>query len=1672
MLNKHAKFVTRTIPRRHGLAAAVSAGALLASGTSAVAAVPPASAASARVAVSAAHAALAVPGVSGPPSFVQQVSAHGSGKTSISVTPGANVTAGDRLVVEVGVWKNTDPTTASVTDSSGDPFVEVTHFTATDGTEMSVWTAPVQTGGTAPVITAKPTATADMAIIALDYSGLSTVPDITAVDQVAHSTGSTTSAATVQSLSTPPTTAPGELAVGFYADSGFGDSLAGGAGYTVRANVSPASDVEMLAEDQAVSVGATPAASVQTGANTVWLMATVVFASSVQSVPQAPTGVSASPGNGAANVSWAAPASGGSPITSYTVTPYTGGVAQPPTTVSGSPPAASTVVAGLTNGTPYTFTVTATNAIGSSQPSAPSNQTIPSPQPQGQWGSLLTFPMVAISSILMDDGNFIFWDGWQQPEPTEVWNPAAPQTFTTINAPDSVFCDGAAQLPDGRIIVIGGYGGLSTGQIGIVDTNIFDPATNTWTRVADMNTPRWYPTLTELSDGRYVAISGNSTNASTWADTPEVYDPTTNTWTLLSKVSTSQVHEVEYPFSYLIPNGNILNIGPSEDVTHELNVGSQTWTPVGGASGLLNGSSVQYLPGKILYSGGAASVNTPTPAQATTAVLDTNAATPQWRQTSPMLYPRMYHTLTMLANGQVLAVGGENSSDQKVITSGVLPTEIWDPTSETWSAAAPIAASRNYHSTAVLMPDGSVLVAGGGHPNSLADAGQDSGQIYSPSYLFNGPRPTITSAPSSTTYGSTISVSTPDAASISAVNLVSLGTDTHQMDMNQHFVPLSFTAGSGSINVTMPSSSSVAPPGHYMLFILNKQGTPSVASIIGISQPTTPVAPSAPTGVTATAGNGQATVSWTAPSDGNSPITSYTITPYVGSAAQTPKVISGSPPATTATVGGLTNGSSYTFTVTATNAVGTGPASAASNAVTPAAPTAPAAPTGVAATAGNATATVTWSAPANGGSAITSYAVTPYLAGVAQAATTVTGSPPATTATVSGLTNGSSYTFKVTATNAIGTGPASAASNPVTPSAVAAPAFVQQASGHAASVSSISVTPPTPLSSGNRLIVEVGAWSSGHATTKAVTDSAGDTFTEVSHFTGPDQTEQSVWTAPITAGAGSRPSVTATFSTAADGAITALEYSGLSTASGTGAVDQQASASGTTTTAASVSSGPTAATGAGNELAVGFYSDSGFSDTLTAGSGYTARATISGAGDMELLAEDQIVGAGATPAASAGTGARTVWEMATVVFKAGSQAPPTAPASPTAVSATAADKSATVTWSAPANGGSPITSYTITPYIGSAAQTSTVITGSPPATSATVSGLTDGTTYTFTVTATNAVGTGPASAPSNQVTPAAPTAPDAPAGVTATAGNQSATVSWSAPSNGGSPITSYTVTPYLAGVAQTATQVSGSPPATTSIVPGLTNGSAYTFTVTATNAVGTGPASAPSQPVTPTAAAAPAFVQEVSSHRPGQTSISVTMPANVTTGNRLVVEVADWSPGHATTSSVTDSAGDTFTEVTTSTGSDGTQLSVWTAPVTQSGGTKPVILAKPTASADMGIAVLEYSGLSTAAGTGAVDQMASATGTTTSARAVSSGSTPATTASNELSIGFYSDSGFGDALAADPGYTGRVNVSPAGDIELFVEDTIVGQGATPAPSVSTGTATVWEMATVVFKAAG
>ena len=819
--------------------------------------------------------------------------------------------------------------------------------------------------------------------------------------------------------------------------------------------------------------------------------------------------------------------------------------------------------------------------------------------------------------------------------------------------------------------------------------------------------------------------------------------------------------------------------------------------------------------------------------------------------------------------------------------------------------------------------------------------------------------------------------------------------------------------------------------------------------------------------------------------------------------------------------------------------------------------------TGVSASPSNGAAFVTWNAPTSGGPA-TSYMVTPYVGGFPQTPTTVSGSPASTSATITGLTNGSAYTFTVTASNPNGSGPASAASNSVTPSAaISVPAFVQQNAAHGAGTA-LAVTPTSNITAGNRLVVSAGVWSASGATAASVTDSAGNSYTELLHFKGSDGTETSVWTTPVVTGGGTRPTITVRPTSSADVGVAVSEYSGLSAVSDASVMDQNAHATGTTTGIGSVSSGATGATSAANELALGLYVDSGFSDSVTPGTGYAQRSSTAPSSDMEVFTEDQILSApGATPSAAVGTGASTPWGMTTVVLKSASAtapaaptgvsatagngtatvswtAPsnggspttsytitpfigsaaqtattitgsppatsttitgltngttytftvtatnaigtgpastasnavtptaPTAPAAPTGVSATAGNGTATVSWTAPSNGGSPTTSYTITPFIGSAAQTATTITGSPPATSTTITGLTNGTTYTFTVTATNAIGTGPASTASNAVTPTAPTAPAAPTGVSATAGNGTATVSWTAPSNGGSPTTSYTITPFIGSAAQTATTITGSPPATSTTITGLTNGTTYTFTVTATNAIGTGPASTASNAVTPTATATPRFIQQVNG-RATATSLAVTPTASITVGNRLVVLVGIWSSGAATAKSVTDAAGNSYVEIQHFKASDSTELSVWTAPITAGGGTKPKITVTGTAKADIGAAALEYSGLSTATGAAAVDQLAQNTGTTTSAATVSSSATAGTTAANEFAMGFYIDSGFGDTLIPGSGFTARTNVSNTPDMELLAEDQLVGQGATPNASVGTGPNTVWLMSTVVFK---
>jgi hypothetical protein len=540
--------------------------------------------------------------------------------------------------------------------------------------------------------------------------------------------------------------------------------------------------------------------------------------------------------------------------------------------------------------------------------------------------------------------------------------------------------------------------------------------------------------------------------------------------------------------------------------------------------------------------------------------------------------------------------------------------------------------------------------------------------------------------------------------------------------------------------------------------------------------------PGQPTDISAAAsGATSATVTWTAPSSGG-PVSSYRITPYVGSTAEPAKAKTVTAPSTSGTVTGLTSGTTYTFRVEAINANGAGQPSLASNAVTPAAAVAPAAPTNVRATPATASARVTWDASAiDGDSPITGQTVTPYVGSTAQ--TPVQVGPSATSTTVSDLTNGTSYTFKVTATNAVGTSPPSAASNAAIPQATI-----------------LDFATPAVADSGDTSAVALGV---------KFRSSFPGSVTGIRFYKGPGNAGTHI----------------GTLWNASGGKITEATFAN-ETSSGWQTVlfASPVTITADTTYVASyfAPNGHYSVTGGGFSSAVANGPLTALADGTSANGVYAYGASNS------------------FPQGSFGAGNYFV----DVLF-----APASAPGTPTGVTATAGPSSATVSWTAPSSGG-PVTSYTITPYIGSTAQTPKTITGSPPATNTTVSGLTPGQAYTFTVKAANLSGSGPASGPSAPVTPTGASAPGAPTGVTAQADAQAAIVRWTAPSNdGGSPITGYTITPSVGGNPQTPVQTGAS--ATDLRVTGLTAGTAYTFTVKAVNGAGSSAASSATSAVTP-----------------------------------------------------------------------------------------------------------------------------------------------------------------------------------------------------------------------------
>ena len=457
----------------------------------------------------------------------------------------------------------------------------------------------------------------------------------------------------------------------------------------------------------------------------------------------------------------------------------------------------------------------------------------------GQWQTLpYTMPINPVHTALLYNGKVLIVSGsgnvaGNANYQAALWDPQA-GTISTQPVAWDMFCNGMVVLADGRPFVMGGTLQYDPFH-GELKTATYDPVTSTFTNQQSMAHGRWYPTGTVLGDGRAMIFSGLNETGGT--NTSVEFYSASSGW---SAAFAAPWTPPLYPRMHVLPNGNVFYSGATTG-SSIFNPSTHTWTTnvaFTNYSGTRTyGSSVllpltpanNYAPKVIIMGGGNPSTNT-------TELIDLSVATPKWVNGPNMSQPRIEMNATILPSGQILALGG-SLNDEDTNTAS-LKADLYTPGSNSFSSAGTMAYARLYHSVSLLMPDGTVWVSGG---NPARGTYEPHMEVYTPQYLLNADgtparRPTIAGTSSSVIgYGGAFQVQTLDAASIANVVLMRNGAVTHAFDMDQRYVGLSFTAGAGVLNVTGPPNGNIAPPGYYMLFILNSAGVPSVATIVQLS---------------------------------------------------------------------------------------------------------------------------------------------------------------------------------------------------------------------------------------------------------------------------------------------------------------------------------------------------------------------------------------------------------------------------------------------------------------------------------------------------------------------------------------------------------------------------------------------------------------------------------------------------------------------------------------------------------------------------------------------------------------------------------------------------------------------------------------------------------------------
>ena len=465
---------------------------------------------------------------------------------------------------------------------------------------------------------------------------------------------------------------------------------------------------------------------------------------------------------------------------------------------------------------------------------------------------------VAIHSALLRTGDVLLWgfsDFDDSIGESRVLDPGSGQVLTPPQS-HHLFCSGHAFLPEGTLVTTGGH------HTDLKGVHTFAPGTGAWSHVADMEQGRWYPTTTALPDGRLLTVSGSVGGGPVVPgnlpnNTLQLIDggggvsapiALPSPWSAQFPPDLPTIDL--YPFVFVLPSGQLLV--HSRHVSRLYDLASNAWGPELPAVSPVSRSypcqgTAVLLPlqpphhvARILAVGGAGAnpsdVTLTTPATASTEILDLGAANPAWRTTAPMAMPRVMPDAVLLPDGTVVVVGGSASGRADLGAEPVYPIERFNPATESWSTMCDVRAPRLYHSVALLLPDGSVLVAGKDalfNPDPFHYP-EHRGEVFRPPYVF-APRPTIESAPAQIGYGQPFTVGTPDASDVDAAHLVRAGSVTHSFNMEQRLVGLVVASRAARfVSLVAPPSANVAPPGWYLLFLL-AGGIPSVAAFVRVA---------------------------------------------------------------------------------------------------------------------------------------------------------------------------------------------------------------------------------------------------------------------------------------------------------------------------------------------------------------------------------------------------------------------------------------------------------------------------------------------------------------------------------------------------------------------------------------------------------------------------------------------------------------------------------------------------------------------------------------------------------------------------------------------------------------------------------------------------------------------